>query len=603
MSEMPEHIIVNDKQYYISVELEEKLPVFYENARKTKNRNVIVTLQIPDTEYIFANKTKTNDLWKVYTAKTKIAKLLISKDWIDTFLKNKQSKTKIIRVRRIVNTTSVVDTRADAKIDTTVEVKPIENDIVDTKVDNDIDIDDTKVDNDTDDTNNIVDTKVDNDIDDTNEAVIIEPAPPVLHLDDNEKFHDINGNTLEITTCGERHEDHIYFDMTDVSKAFEMPNLGIALRHKNGAYTRGIDYKLFVTPKRTRVNYSSTIVASNETSNETSNEKTTNKRVFLTLSGLIRVLHVSRTKNAVHYCDWVKHIVYTHQFGTQEQKEELAASVLGVSAKIIKSLYNAVTDQIPCVYLFTLGYVKDLRTSMQLSDVYDDDDVVSKYGFTKDLTRRTGEHIKKYGKIANSTLRLKHYTCIDPLYVSNAEVELKSFFDALEFKLDYENEDELVVIPRHKEKYVIQQFTLIGAKYVGHNNELITRNKFLESELKRETLAFVSQLALKNAELKQKDSEIDIIKRDSTIEQNLLKAEINQKNAEIEIIKRDSTIENNQLKAEIDKRDSTIENNLLKAENDNIKRDSIIEKQRTDMKMMVMEQQLLEHKRIIEKTN
>jgi hypothetical protein len=83
---------------------------------------------------------------------------------------------------------------------------------------------------------------------------------------------------------------------------------------------------------------------------------------------------------------------------------------------------------------------------------------------------------------------------------------------------------------------------------------------------------------LKNAELKQKDSEIDIIKRDTTIELNLLKAEI----------------ENNMLKAEIDKRDSTIENNVLKAENKELK---------TEMKMMVMEQQLIEKNRIIENMN
>ena len=575
MSEMPEHIIVNDKQYYISVELEEKLPVFYENARKTKNRNVIVTLQIPDTEYIFANKTKTNDLWKVYTAKTKIAKLLISKDWIDTFLKNKQSKTKIIRVRRIVNTTSVVDTRADAKIDTTVEVKPIENDIVDTKVDNDIDIDDT------------------------NEAVIIEPAPPVLHLDDNEKFHDINGNTLEIMTCGERHEDLIYFDMTDVSKAFELPNLRITLYNKNASYIKGTDYKVFITPKRSVTNCYTT----NETSNETSNEKTTNKRVFLTLSGLIRVLHVSRTKNAVHYCKWVTHIVYTHQFGTQDQKEELTANLLGVSAKIIKSVYDTISDQIPCVYLFTLGYVKDLRESMQLSDVYDDNDIVAKYGFTKDLSRRTGEHIKKYSKIANSILRLKYNTFIDPLYLSNAETDIRLFVDSLQMKLDYEKEDEMIVIPQRLERQVKQEYALIGTKYVGHNSILITKIKELESDLAIEISSFESKIKEKNAELKQKDSEIEIIKRDSTIEKNQLKAEIDKRDSTIEILKRDSIIEKNHLKAEIDKRDSTIENNLLKAENDNIKRDSIIEKQRTDMKMMVMEQQLLEHKRIIEKTN
>ena len=566
MSEMPEHIIVNDKQYYISADLELSNPDLYVNARKTKNRNVIVTLQIPDTEYIFANKTKTNGLWNVLTEKSKIAKLLISMDWIDTFIKNKLSKTKVIRRRKIVNTSSVVDTKADAKIDTKVEVKPIENDIDDTKVENDIDIDDTKVENDID----IDDTKVENDIDidDTNEAVIIEPAPPVLHLDDNEKFHDINGNTLEIMTCGERHEDRIYFDMTDVSKAFEMPNLRITLYNKDASYIKGTDYKVFITPKR-----SVTICyTTNETSNETSNEKTTNKRVFLTLSGLIRVLHVSRTKNAVHYCKWVTHIVYTHQFGTQEQKEDLAASVLGVSAKIIKTVCNSVSDQIPCIYLFTLGYVKDLRKSMQLSDIYGDDDIVAKYGFTRDLTRRTGEHMKKYGKIKKANLRLMHYTFIDPQYLSNAERDISASVTNFKIRLDYENENELIVIPPNLEEEIKEKYVGIGRKYVGYTDRQIERNKDLQHELETKTLAF--------------ETKINKIIQDSMMEKNLLKAEIDN-------IKQNSTIENNLLKAEIDniKRDSTIEI---------LKRDSIIEKHRTDMKIMVMEQQLLEHKRIIE---
>ena len=540
----PTAVTLNNTQYYISAELELSNPDLYVNARKTKNRNVIITLQIPETEYIFANKTKTNDMWNVLTEKSKIAKLLISKDWIDTYLTHKQSKTKVIRRKKIVNTTSLVDTKVDDDIvDTKVEI-----DIVDTKVD------DTKVD-------------IDNDIDDTNEAVSIEPVPPVLHLNDNEKFHDIDGNALEIMTCGERHEDSIYFDMTDVSKAFEMPNLGRTICNKVSAYRRGFDYKVFITPKRTIINYDSTNETSNEKSNETSNENTTNKRTFLTLSGLIRVLHVSRNKNAVHYCKWVKQIVYTHQFGTQEQKEDLAASVLGVSAKIIKTVYNTISDQIPCVYLFTLGYVKDLRESMQLSDVYDDDDVVAKYGFTKDLTRRTGEHIKKYGKIANSILRLKYNTFIDPLYLSNAETDIKLFVDSLQMKLDYEKEDEMIVIPQRLERQVKQEYALIGTKYVGHNSVLITKIKQLESDLERETSSFENKLMLKNAELKQKDSEIDLIKRDSIIE----------------LLKRDSIIE---------KRDSTIA--LLKCENKELK---------TDMKMMVMEQQLLEQKRIIEKTN
>ena len=250
---MPMPINVNDTQYYISAELELSNPDLYVNARSTKNRNVITTLQIPITEYIFANKTKTNDLWNVLSAKSKIAKLLISKDWVDTFLKNKQSRPKIIR-RKTANPTSIVDTKvASTKVDAKV---------------------DTKVD--------IVDAKVDINIDDTNdEAEIIEPVPPVLHLNDNEKFYDTEGNALEIMTCGERHEDRIYFDMTDVSKAFEMPNLRKTLINKVSAYRRGFDYKVFITPKRSKSNHQLTGV-------------TTNKRTFLTYNGLLKVVNVTR---------------------------------------------------------------------------------------------------------------------------------------------------------------------------------------------------------------------------------------------------------------------------------------------------------------------
>jgi hypothetical protein len=264
---MLETINVNDILYYKSSELEKYQPDCYVNARKTKNRNIIVTLKIPDTEYIFVCEKKTcpNNVWSVSTAKSKIAKLLISKGWFDSFLKNRQDK-------QIIKTTS--------------NATPFPS----------------------------------NEINDD----VIEPVPPVLSLNENEKFRDLDGNILEIMTCGERHEDRIYFDMTDVAKAFEMPNLRITLINKNSAYTQGQDYTVFCVMKQGVTNY----YTNNETLNEISKEnkiKTVNKRTFLTLSGLIRVLHVSRNKNAVHYCKWITHIIYTHQFGTQDQKEELTA--------------------------------------------------------------------------------------------------------------------------------------------------------------------------------------------------------------------------------------------------------------------------------------
>ena len=37
-------------------------------------------------------------------------------------------------------------------------------------------------------------------------------------------------------------------------------------------------------------------------------------------------------------------------------------------------------------------------------------------------------------------------------------------------KLDYEKEDELIVIPQRLERQVKQEYALIGTKYVGHNS-------------------------------------------------------------------------------------------------------------------------------------
>jgi hypothetical protein len=114
--------------------------------------------------------------------------------------------------------------------------------------------------------------------------------------------------------------------------------------------------------------------------------------------------------------------------------------------------------------------------------------------------------------------------------------------------------------------------------------------------MEKKIAEFVSQLALKNAELKQKDSEIDIIKRDTTIELNLLKAEIDKRDSTIEQNLLKTELENNVLKAVIENNmlKSELENNVLKAENKGLK---------TEMKMMALEQQLIEKNRIIENMN
>ena len=50
-------------------------------------------------------------------------------------------------------------------------------------------------------------------------------APDILDIEDNEKFKDVNGQSIEITIRGERKYDKCYFRVKDVSKGFKMPRL------------------------------------------------------------------------------------------------------------------------------------------------------------------------------------------------------------------------------------------------------------------------------------------------------------------------------------------------------------------------------------------
>jgi hypothetical protein len=205
--------------------------------------------------------------------------------------------------------------------------------------------------------------------------------------------------------------------------------------------------------------------------------------------------------------------------GTSEQKEELVSTVLGVNAKIIKEVFNTDRNTIPCVYLFTLNTVKELRTSMNIDTKYADDAVVAKFGFTKDLSRRTGEHLTKYNKIQNVNLKLKYYSYIDPQYMSNAETDIKDIMVAFKIKLNYDNEDELVIIPKELMKIVERHYELIGKNYMGHISELITRIKELEDKYEKQLLTHQIELeqVKHNLELSKEKYDHELLKKDFEI--------------------------------------------------------------------------------------
>ena len=329
----------------------------------------------------------------------------------------------------------------------------------------------------------------------------------IILLDDNEKFKDDNGDIIEIETRGERLVNKIYFKVKDVMEGFNLENLHNTIIKTNTNYTENIDYVYL-------------------TCNLVESTKNTSKKLFLTYQGMLRVLFISRNGKTSKFIKWAVETLFTVQLSNKEQKQELVSNILGTNAKVIKEIFNADRNTLPCVYLFTLNTVGNLRKSMNIDPKYADDAIVAKYGFTKDLARRTGEHINKYNKIINVELKLKYYSYIDPQYMSNAETDIKDYmigYEILSFsqikkndinnetKTNIDKEDELVIIPNKLLKMVERQYELIGKSYMGHISELITRIKDLEDKLEKQTLQHQIELQHEKHQIELQNKDLELL--------------------------------------------------------------------------------------------
>lgn len=332
----------------------------------------------------------------------------------------------------------------------------------------------------------------------------IEKAPKIINLNDDEKFKDDENNVIEIQTRGERKVNNIYFRLKDISDGFEMKNLQNIIIKENTLYKYNIDYKYFNCKKKNNCN-------------NNTDKITIRKELYLTYEGLLRVLFVSRNNKTTKFIKWTIETLFTIQLGTKEQKDKLSADILGINAKIIKEVFNCDTNTIPCVYLFTLGYVKDLRESMNISNIYDDDSIVAKYGMTKNLSRRTTEHLLNYKNINGCELKLKYYSYIDPQYISLGENNIKSFINSLNMKLQYNNEDELIIIPNKFMNLISEKYEYIGKKYSGHISELITKIKELENNLEKQSLIYEKEKILLEYNLQKEKYEHELLKKNYEI--------------------------------------------------------------------------------------
>lgn len=316
-------------------------------------------------------------------------------------------------------------------------------------------------------------------------------APEIIELDDEEKFRDNDNNIVEIEVRGTRDFDDCYFRVKDIADGFEIENLHAILIHKDKGYDENIHYKYFY--------FDNTIVG----------QKSKTKKLYLTYTGVLKVLFGSHKKTSDKFVKWASKTLFTVHLGTQKQKQKLATKLIGAKTEHVKDVINRSSIPISCIYLFSLGYVKNLRNTLNISNEYHDDLLVMKYGMTCDLSRRTSEHEKTYGKLNGVQLELIYYSIIDNEYTSEAEAKLHNLFKLMKNKLFHDKFVELIILDKTELPSIKKEYNLLNETYcnkLSKVNDLVViernKNNCLKKDMKHQKTKYTAVIELLKKDMK-----------------------------------------------------------------------------------------------------
>ena len=319
-----------------------------------------------------------------------------------------------------------------------------------------------------------------------------QPAPAFLHLEDSEKFIDAAGQLVDIEVRGERHWKKIWFKARDVEKMLELSDISGIVMQSTTSYEYGRDYQTF------------SLIGCPENLRASDQKKSGNQTaMFLSYSGLVRMLITRRHPIAERFQDWAFEKLFTLQHGTQDAKEELAADVLGVTPKALRAVLNTNANTVPAVYLFRLGLAKDLRSTLNIPESFADDHVVCKFGLSTDLSKRSSKLESEY-RLPGVSLRIQYHVYIDPIYLSTAEKDVKDYFANAEWALEHSKYKELAVLsPQMLKSVVYDKYKALGVAYAGKLLELQTQLEALKEQIKRTEETHAQLIAEKDDRLRE----------------------------------------------------------------------------------------------------
>ncbi len=211
-------------------------------------------------------------------------------------------------------------------------------------------------------------------------------APPIIELDDNEKFYDDKGNIVEIEIRGERSSTKCYFNVKDIMKGFDINRLDETITYKNhNGYIKGDHYVFFIASSNKKI-------------------------LFVTYSGFIRLVINTKT-----ICNKTQYVIYKwlEQFSQNKIEKfvisnpivfnNLAGYVYTVTSPVLnaikigfwRSFYEGLVQRYKTVYgnnvqihVVTTFNARDLEKKVHIH--------FDKYRITNELFQK--EYLARYNK-------------------------------------------------------------------------------------------------------------------------------------------------------------------------------------------------------------
>lgn len=142
--------------------------------------------------------------------------------------------------------------------------------------------------------------------------------PPIFDLEDNERFTDIMGESVSVEVRGERAYDKLWFRMNDLDNmvASDAETAATDSRYEKGFHSGTFDLKCAGAKRAESV-------------------------AFLTYAGLLKTMFGSGSAVALRFQRWTAKRMFAVHFGSQEDKAELAAEMLGVPVGMLKAFMHA----------------------------------------------------------------------------------------------------------------------------------------------------------------------------------------------------------------------------------------------------------------------